>query len=196
MGPAPTDPAAPMLRVDRLTKRFGGLTAVDGVSFQVPRGGIAALIGPQRSREDHDVQPAHGFMRTDAGTIVFDGEDVTGMSPHRLAARGLVRTFQTARMFPSMTVLEIVATAAMVKDHRRPAYETARRGDVPARLERLAPGTRRRALATGPPDPTAGTRGVVGGVVVIIDPSCQLNRAGVAGRLHRNSDSPRVRAWR
>lgn len=123
------DPGAPMpdimLRVEGLTKRFGGLTAVNDVSFEVARGQIAALIGPNGAGKTTTFNLLTGFVRSDAGRVTFDGEDISGKPPHKLAALGLVRTFQTARMFPSMTVQEIVATAAMLKDGRRHASATA-----------------------------------------------------------------------
>lgn len=133
---APSD--APMLRVEGLSKRFGGVKAVDDVSFEIARGGIAALIGPNGAGKTTTFNLLTGFVRSDGGTVVFNGEDVSGMRPHRLAARGLVRTFQTARTFPSMSVREIIATAAMLKQRRRAAMSTA--DDVMAQLgiERMA----------------------------------------------------------
>lgn len=122
-----------LLRVDGLTRHFGGLRAVDDVSFGVRRGSITALIGPNGAGKTTTFNLLTGFVRSDAGSVVFDGKDVTGLRPDKLAGRGLVRTFQTARMFPSMTVCEIVATAAMLKDGRKRGMSTA--DDVMERLD-------------------------------------------------------------
>jgi len=120
-----TEEQPPMLRVEGLSKRFGGLKAVDDVSFEVTRGSIAALIGPNGAGKSTTFNLLTGFTRADAGTVTFDGEEITGSAPHVLARRGLVRTFQTARPFPSMTVKEIVATAAMLRLGRREAMTAA-----------------------------------------------------------------------
>ena len=114
-----------MLRVEDLNKRFGGVKAVDDVSFEVARGEIAALIGPNGAGKTTTFNLLTGFVRSDSGRVMFDGKDISGRPPHKLAALGLVRTFQTARMFPSMTVREIIATGAMLKQGRRGATTTA-----------------------------------------------------------------------
>lgn len=110
-----------MLRVVGLSKRFGGLQVVDDVSFEVARGEICALIGPNGAGKTTTFNLLTGFVRRDSGQVFFDGEEQRRLSPHTLAGKGLVRTFQTARMFPSMTVREIIATAAMLKHGKRQA---------------------------------------------------------------------------
>lgn len=95
-----------LLSVRGVSKRFGGLKAVDDVSFDVRRGAIKALIGPNGAGKTTLFNLISGFLRPDRGSVVFDGADVLGLPPHRIAARGLARTFQQIRLFPKMTVLE------------------------------------------------------------------------------------------
>lgn len=95
-----------MLRVSNLEKRFGGIVAVDGASFEIERGTITGLIGPNGAGKSTTFNLITGVYRPDAGRVIFEGEDVTGLQPHRLVDRGLVRTFQISRELSGMTVLE------------------------------------------------------------------------------------------
>jgi len=95
-----------LLAVKGVSKRFGGLWAVRGCSLQVEAGSITGLIGPNGAGKTTLFHLISGFYRPDRGRIEFDGEDVTGWSPHKLVRRGLYRTFQIPRAFPEMTVLE------------------------------------------------------------------------------------------
>jgi branched-chain amino acid transport system ATP-binding protein len=95
-----------LLSVRGLSKRFGGLIAVDDVSFDVPQGSIKALIGPNGAGKTTVFNLVSGFLHPDRGSIVFAGAEVQGLPPHRIAARGMARTFQQIRLFPKMTVLE------------------------------------------------------------------------------------------
>lgn len=97
-----------LLSIRSISKRFGGLRAVDDVSFDVPRGAIKALIGPNGAGKTTLFNLISGFLRPDRGSIVFDGTEVLGLAPHRIAARGMARTFQQIRLFPKMSVLENV----------------------------------------------------------------------------------------
>lgn len=110
-----------MLDVRGLSKRFGGLKAVDDVTFGVKRGEIAALIGPNGAGKTTMFNLITGYARPDAGRVFFDGYEATRVAPHTLASRGLVRSFQMAKMFPSMTVHEIVMTAALLRENRKAA---------------------------------------------------------------------------
>ena len=101
-----------LLSVRGLAKRFGGVKAVDGVSFDVAAGAIAGLIGPNGAGKTTVFNLVTGNTRPDAGRVVFDGTDVTGWRPHRVVARGIARTFQAIRLFGSMTVLENVLVGA------------------------------------------------------------------------------------
>jgi branched-chain amino acid transport system permease protein len=104
--PAPTGP--PLLQVNGLAKRFGGLKAVNGCSFEVPAGSITALIGPNGSGKTTVFNLIGGTMRPDAGEVFFDGERIDSLRPWRRAYRGIGRTFQITRLFREMTVLENV----------------------------------------------------------------------------------------
>jgi ABC-type branched-subunit amino acid transport system ATPase component/ABC-type branched-subunit amino acid transport system permease subunit len=104
--PEPTGPA--LLQVKGLAKRFGGLKAVNGCSFEVPEGSITALIGPNGSGKTTVFNLIGGTMRPDAGEVFFDGERIDGLRPWRRAYRGIGRTFQITRLFREMTVLENV----------------------------------------------------------------------------------------
>ena len=94
------------LRVEGLRKSFGGITAVDDASLRVERGSLTGLIGPNGAGKSTTFNLITGMIEPDAGTVTFDGEDITGMDPHAIANRGLVRTFQIARELQEMTVLE------------------------------------------------------------------------------------------
>ncbi len=114
------EPAAPApelrLEVKELTKRFGGVTALDGVSFQVRAGEILGFIGPNGAGKTTLFDVVSGFVAPDGGRVLlraYDGEvdDVTDMSPPRRARLGLGRSFQDGRLFPSLTVAETIALA-------------------------------------------------------------------------------------
>ena len=94
------------LQVENLRKDFGGITAVDDASFRVERGSLTGLIGPNGAGKSTTFNLITGMIEPDAGTVTFDGEDITGLPPHAIANRGLVRTFQIARELQEMTVLE------------------------------------------------------------------------------------------
>ena len=94
------------LQVEDLHKTFGGITAVDGATLQVERGSLTGLIGPNGAGKSTTFNLITGMYRPDSGTVRFNGEDITGLDPHEVANRGLVRTFQIARELKEMTVLE------------------------------------------------------------------------------------------
>lgn len=95
-----------LLSVRGVSKRFGGLQAVEDVSFDVSQGTIKGLIGPNGAGKTTLFNLITGFLRPDRGSIVFDEAEVQGLPPHQIAARGMVRTFQQIRLFPKMTALE------------------------------------------------------------------------------------------
>jgi branched-chain amino acid transport system ATP-binding protein len=99
-------PAKAILRVDELVKTYGGVRAVDGVSFTVERGSITGLIGPNGAGKSTVLGVISGFLAPTSGHIWFDGEDISGKPMHRIARKGLVRTFQMARVFGGLTALE------------------------------------------------------------------------------------------
>jgi branched-chain amino acid transport system ATP-binding protein len=100
------------LEVKGLTKAFGGLRAVDNVSFEVPAGGLSALIGPNGSGKTTLFNLITNLYRADAGEVWLFGAAMADAGDWRIAASGVVRTFQTARVFPGMTALENVLAGA------------------------------------------------------------------------------------
>ncbi len=94
------------LVVENLRKTFGGIVAVDDVSFDVEAGTITGLIGPNGAGKSTTFNCITGALKPDSGTVRFQGEDITGLRPDVVANRGLVRTFQIARALDEMTVLE------------------------------------------------------------------------------------------
>jgi branched-chain amino acid transport system ATP-binding protein len=98
----------PLLETRDLTRHFGGLAAVNHVDLTVEKGEIVGLIGPNGAGKTTCFNLLSGFLRPSAGSIVFDGEDITGLRPHQIAARGLVRTFQLTTLFQEMTALQNV----------------------------------------------------------------------------------------
>lgn len=114
--------ASPVLRVEHLTMRFGGLVAIDDLSFEVQRGAIAALIGPNGAGKTTLFALIAGFLKPSGGTIRYCGEDVTGEAPHRLARRGIARTFQIVQSFGGLTVRDNILVGAYL---RRAAREQA-----------------------------------------------------------------------
>ena len=100
-----TPPGLP-LRVDGLVKRFGGVTAVDGTSFEVEEGSLTGLIGPNGAGKSTTFNCITGVHKPTAGHIYFKNEEITGLEPYQIARKGLVRTFQIARELEEMTVLE------------------------------------------------------------------------------------------
>ena len=108
-----TAPGTPLLQARGLTKRFGGIAAVNDVSFDLQPGRIVGLIGPNGAGKTTLVNLVTGVHRADAGTLLFGGHSVLGQRPFESARRGLSRTFQIVQPFPQMTVLENVAAGAL-----------------------------------------------------------------------------------
>jgi len=104
--PAPGRGTVPILELEDLTRRFGGLTAVDRCSFAIEAGRITGMIGPNGAGKTTIFSMVAGALRPSAGRILFDGEDIGGISTHRLFHRGIVRTFQIPHEFGRLTVLE------------------------------------------------------------------------------------------
>ncbi|MCF8143081.1 MAG: ABC transporter ATP-binding protein [Deltaproteobacteria bacterium] len=100
-----------MLRVEQVTKRFGGLMAVNDVSFEIDDEGITGLIGPNGSGKSTLFHLITGFYQLDKGKIVFNGREVGGLAPHCISRAGLIRTFQQTRVLPSMTTLDNLLAA-------------------------------------------------------------------------------------
>ena len=104
-----------LLELDAVTRRFGGLLAVDSVSFAVEEGSIVGIVGPNGAGKTTLFSLIGGSVRPTAGRIHFRGQDVSGWRPERAAREGVCRTFQVMRPFPSMTVLENVMVGALLR---------------------------------------------------------------------------------
>jgi len=101
-----------LLSLEQVTIRFGGLTAVAGVSLAVAEGEIVALIGPNGAGKSTLFNLVTGIYRPTSGTIRFDGAEIAGSPPHRLARAGIARTFQNIRLFPGQNLLQNTLTGA------------------------------------------------------------------------------------
>ena len=118
---------AEALVIRGLNKRFGGLRAVQDVSFTVRENETLALIGPNGAGKTTAFNLIMGFYRPDTGSVSAFGQDIVGLRPHDVCARGLARTFQVAKPFGAMTVLANVMTGAFLRDkHASAAREKAR----------------------------------------------------------------------
>jgi len=99
-----------MLTIAHLTKRFGGLVAVDGVDFTVRAGEVLSVVGPNGAGKTTLFNLITGVLKPDSGRVLFNDKDVTGLPPHRLARIGMARTFQNIRLFAHLNALENVMT--------------------------------------------------------------------------------------
>jgi len=104
-----------ILKVENLVKRFGGLAAVNGVSFEVGRGEILALIGPNGAGKTTCFNMIAGYMPPTEGKVIFDGKDVTGQKPYTLNKHGLARTFQVVKPLARLSVFDNVMVACLSK---------------------------------------------------------------------------------
>jgi branched-chain amino acid transport system ATP-binding protein len=109
--------AAPVLRTEGLTIRFGGLTALNNVNFELGRGQIRAIIGPNGAGKSTFFNCLTGVLRPTSGRIVFNGEDITGLPPNEISRKGIARSYQITNLLPNATVLENVRIAAQSRRH-------------------------------------------------------------------------------
>jgi branched-chain amino acid transport system ATP-binding protein len=129
--------ASPLLRINAVTKRFGGFVALDNVSVDIRRGERFGLIGPNGSGKTTLINCVSGAFRTEAGSVVFGGDDISRLPPHLRTRRGIARSFQIPRPFKSMTVAENLLVAldfATVADGASAAH---RRDTVMSILTRM-----------------------------------------------------------
>jgi branched-chain amino acid transport system ATP-binding protein len=145
------------LRLEGVTRRFGGLVAVDNVSFDVSAEGVTAVIGPNGAGKTTLFSLISGFLPPSAGKITFDGQDITGHAPQTIAARGLVRTFQLVKLFEDLSVLDNVKVgchlhgkAGLFSALLRPASARREEAQVEARARDLLAFTGLAALADEP----------------------------------------------
>jgi len=101
----------PLLKVENLTKRFGGLIAVNNVSFNVDEGEILGIIGPNGAGKTTLFNLITGYIKPDSGKVIFKGEEITGQPPNKIANKGLVRTFQIVRPFRHLPTIANVLVA-------------------------------------------------------------------------------------
>jgi len=101
-------PSAPMLEVDGLSRHFGALAALNGVSFEVRPGEIFSVIGPNGAGKSTVFNVLSGLYRPDAGRVTFDGGSLLDLTPHAIACRGIARTFQNTEVFRPLSVLDNV----------------------------------------------------------------------------------------
>ena len=137
-------PADALLVVEEVSKRFAGVLAVDGASFTVARGSITALIGPNGAGKSTLFNVVTGFERGDGGEVRLNGRSVYGASPHAIARKGLVRTFQLTKALSVMSVLDNMLLAApdnpgerLLLSVLRPAWRRAERSARERALEAL-----------------------------------------------------------
>ena len=120
--------ATPVLEIDGLSKRFGGVAAVDGVSLSLEPGRIYGLIGPNGSGKTTLFNCITGIERSDAGRVTFNGQRIDGLKPYQIAQLGIGRTFQIIRVFPELSALEnlLVVTRGGLEEARKRALELLR----------------------------------------------------------------------
>ena len=106
-----------MLSLDHITKRFGGLTAVNRVSFAVDEGQVVGLIGPNGAGKTTVFNLITGNYRPDEGIVLFQEQAIGGLSPHRIVMLGIARTFQTIRLFQNLSVVENVLAGCHCRMH-------------------------------------------------------------------------------
>jgi branched-chain amino acid transport system ATP-binding protein len=116
---------ATALRLEGLTRRFGGVVAVDNVSLDIPKGEIVGLVGPNGAGKTTLVNLVTGFLPKSSGKVMFEDQDISSLPPHRIARIGVARTFQIVQPFSEMTVLENVMAGALFAGRRLPMREAA-----------------------------------------------------------------------
>jgi branched-chain amino acid transport system ATP-binding protein len=108
---------ATLLRTEDLILRFGGLTALNRVNFEVGRGEMRAIIGPNGAGKSSFFDCLTGVLRPSSGRIVFNGDDITGLSPDRISRQGMARSYQITNILPNSSTLENVRIAAQSRRH-------------------------------------------------------------------------------
>src|SRR3712207_1411054 len=108
-----------MLKTENLSKAFGGVVAIDKVTLDFPAGSLTAIIGPNGAGKTTFFNLISGHIRPDTGRVLLDGQDIVGLSSLQIVHRGIVRAFQVASIFPSLTVEQSLTMAVL--SHRRAA---------------------------------------------------------------------------
>jgi branched-chain amino acid transport system ATP-binding protein len=133
-----------LLQVDNLTKNFGGLHAVAGLSFALERGEILGLIGPNGAGKTTAFNLMSGFIAPTSGTVTLDGANIVGLKPHAVVKRGIARTFQIVKPFRKLTCLENVTLATFLHEADRAKAEA----EAMKQLEVVGMADRRDRLAS------------------------------------------------
>jgi branched-chain amino acid transport system ATP-binding protein len=187
-----------ILETRGLTKEFKGFVAVKDVALKVRRGSIHALIGPNGAGKTTCFNLLTHFLEPTRGQIFFNGRDITGSAPARIARMGLVRSFQISAVFPHLTVLENVRIALQSKDKRGASYDfwasgkKLRRLDAPARelIEAVGLGEYTETLAVELP--YGRKRALEIATTLALDPEMMLLDEPTAGMTH--ADVERITA--
>jgi branched-chain amino acid transport system ATP-binding protein len=113
-----------LLEINEITKRFGGLIAIDGISFEISQGEILGLVGPNGAGKTTLFNCISGYYQVSSGKIFFEGRDITNRSPYKICVKGIARTFQIVQNFGKMTVLENVMVGMFLKQkNKRKVFE-------------------------------------------------------------------------
>jgi branched-chain amino acid transport system ATP-binding protein len=109
--------SAALLRTEGLTVRFGGLTALNSINFEIPRGEVRAIIGPNGAGKSTFFNCVTGVLRPTSGRILLNGEDIAGLPSNRISRKGIARSYQITNILPNATTLENVRIAAQSRRH-------------------------------------------------------------------------------
>lgn len=129
---------APLLELEHVTKRFGGLPAVEDLSFSLRRGEVLGMIGPNGAGKSTAISLIGGALAPTEGIVRFRGEDITRLAPHRRAHLGIARTFQVTQPFAQLDIRDNVIVGALFGGHVRNRKEAAERADAVLERVRLA----------------------------------------------------------
>ncbi|MFP6889576.1 MAG: ATP-binding cassette domain-containing protein, partial [Nitrospinota bacterium] len=113
------------LTVKNLKKHFGGIKAVDGCSFEIPKGKISGLIGPNGSGKTTTFNLMTGVLEADSGEVIYNGENIVNLRPYRIFNKGISRTFQITRIYREMTVFENMLSVSSLRVPEREARAMA-----------------------------------------------------------------------
>lgn len=119
-----------VLKVKKLGKNFGGLLAVNSFTFEVTSHEIVGLIGPNGAGKTTVFNMISGVIKPDKGSVIFEGKEITGLSPHQIAQAGIGRTFQITRLFPKMTLIENLIVASRADNKKERALELLKLADL------------------------------------------------------------------
>ena len=115
-----------MLSIQQVGKQFGGITAIKDVSFNIEKEEIVGLVGPNGAGKSTLLNVVSGVYRPSAGTIIFDGEDITNLSPDKVCKLGIAKTFQLVHSFPELTALQNVTVGALFGNSEKLSMNVAR----------------------------------------------------------------------